>query len=131
MISMCTKNPTEAIGKSKELIESCCKSILDAKNEKIDPNIKMSKLVKITMKAINVPNKSIVMDSREEKIIKQIIGSLNGLSTGIVELRNHYGSGHGRIRSFEGLSKKHAELTVGSSITLVRYMWDTFCDIYK
>ena len=66
------------------------------------------------------------MDLEEEKIVKQITGSLNGLSSGIIELRNHYGSGHGRSAKFNGLTKRHAELSVGASITLVRYLWDTF-----
>ena len=66
------------------------------------------------------------MDLEEEKIVKQITGSLNGLSSGIIELRNHYGSGHGRSVKFNGLTKRHAELSVGASITLVRYLWDTF-----
>ena len=29
MLKMKNTNPTEAIGKAKELLESCCKSILD------------------------------------------------------------------------------------------------------
>lgn len=126
MVNSCENNPTEAIGKSKELIESCCKSILEANGQEIPSNLKMGQLVKETLKVLDVPNSDIEMDPSEERILKQIIGSLNGLAAGISELRNHYGSGHGRIKSFKGLTKRHAELAVGSSITLVRYLWDTF-----
>ena len=38
----------------------------------------------------------------------------------------HYGSGHGRSAKFKGLSKRHAELAVGASSTIVRYLWDTY-----
>lgn len=58
--------------------------------------------------------------------MKQITGSLNGLSSGIIELRNHYGSGHGCTTKLNGLTKRHAELSVEAGITLVRYLWDTF-----
>lgn len=126
MVIMCNENPTEAIGKSKELIESCCKTIIESLGESIDTNIKTPQLVKQTFKLLEIPDGNIEMDSKEEKIIRQITGSLNGLSTGIIELRNHYGSGHGRVVNFKGLSKRHAELAVGSSITLVRYLWDTY-----
>lgn len=128
MVDMCNENPTEAIGKAKELIESCCKSILESENLSIESKLKMPQLVKMTMQTINVPNESIKMDTREEKIVKQILGNLNGLSSGILELRNHYGSGHGRVKSFQSLSTRHAELAVGSSITLVKYLWDTYLD---
>ena len=36
------------------------------------------------------------------------------------------GSGHGRSAKFNGLTKRQAELSVGASIILVRYSWDTF-----
>lgn len=54
---------------------------------------------------MNIANKGVVMDLEEEKIVRQIIGSLNGLSSGIIELRNHYGSGHDRFAKFNGLTK--------------------------
>ncbi len=36
MVQMQSKNPTEAIGKAKELIESCCKTILENNSVSID-----------------------------------------------------------------------------------------------
>lgn len=86
----------------------------------------MRQLIKQTLNLLNIPNKNARMNLEEERIVQQIVGSLNGLSSGIIELRNHYGSGHGRSAKFNGLTKRHAELSVGSSITLVRYLWDTF-----
>ncbi|WP_245190842.1 abortive infection family protein [Anaerococcus jeddahensis] len=76
-----------------------------------------------------IPNESMIIDETEDKIVRQIIESLNGLASGINDLRNHYGSGHGRERNFKDLSKKHAELSVGASITLTRYLCDSFREI--
>nr|DAT13232.1 MAG TPA: abortive infection protein [Caudoviricetes sp.] len=95
MVAMCNENPTEAIGKSKELLESCCKTIIESNGEIIKDSINMGQLVKQTLSSLNIPNKGVAMDL-EEEIVKQITGSLNGLSSEIIELRNHYGSGHGR-----------------------------------
>ncbi|MDR1358549.1 MAG: abortive infection family protein [Coriobacteriales bacterium] len=48
------------------------------------------------------------------------------LSSHIAELRNLYGSGHGKSASYKGLTTLHAKLAVGSNITLVNYLWDTY-----
>ena len=106
MMKMCDKSPTDAIGKSKELIESCCKSILNRLGEFEGNTLKTSQLVKMT-----------------------IIGSLNGLSSGVNELRNQYGTGHGKSEKFKSLSRRHANLSVGASAVLVQYLWDTY--LYK
>ena len=60
------------------------------------------------------------------KIIKKILSSLNSLASGLAELRNAYGSGHGKNFKFIGLEPRHADLAIGSSITLVNYLWSTF-----
>lgn len=129
MLEMIDRNPTEAIGKSKELLESCCKEICNNLGENKKDNLKLTQLVKETFRCLNIPNESMITDETEDKIVKQITGSLNGLASGINNLRNHYGSGHGRERNFKALSKKHAELSVGASITLTRYLWDSFIEI--
>ncbi|NLO49084.1 MAG: abortive infection family protein [Clostridiales bacterium] len=55
-----------------------------------------------------------------------MLGNLHGLAGNIAELRNPYGSGHGKSASFKGLNVRHTMLAVGSSITLVNYLWDTY-----
>lgn len=129
MVEMVDRNPTEAIGKAKELIESCCKEICNNLGETNCDNLKLPQLVKLTFKQLKIPNEKIFTDQLENKIVKQITGSLNGLASGINDLRNHYGSGHGRNGSFKPLGKKHAELSVGASITLTRYLWDSFKEV--
>ncbi len=126
MVESCEENPTEAIGKAKELLESCCKTILEAENETITKDDNVSKLVSKTLKLIKVPNLDAITDQDEEGFVKQITGGLNSITSGITNLRNHYGSGHGKSNTFKGLTKRHAELAVGSSVTLVRYIWDTY-----
>ena len=59
MLKMQSENPTDAIGKAKELIESCCKTILDNKGVAWDKNWDMSKLTGETLSLLNLTPKSI------------------------------------------------------------------------
>jgi hypothetical protein len=126
MLNMQTENPTEAIGKSRELIESCCKTILEKNSVPIDKVWSISKLVKETAKLLKVSVDDISVGSPESSIIQAILGNLSGIVGNIAELRNAYGSGHGKSASYKGLTVRHAKLAVGSSITLVNYLWDTY-----
>ena len=126
LMKMRENDPTEAIGKSKELIESCCKTILSRLGTTIEKAWTLSQLVKETMKALSITTETVMGNSREAEIVRQILGSLNGLATGVAEFRNEYGSGHGKEAGFLALPVRHAKLAVGSSITLVEYLWETY-----
>lgn len=126
MISMKDSNPTEAIGKSKELIETCCKDILEHQNYESTSNMDVNTLIKKTMEALNIHADHISDEYPEAKTIKKILGSLSGVASGISELRNSYGSGHGKNISYRGLTSRHADLAIGASVTLVKYFWDTY-----
>ena len=126
MLKMQTENPTDAIGKAKELIESCCKTILD--NEKIawDKNWDIGKLTGETLNLLRLTPKSIPNDDPVSENIKAVLGNLRGITTKLAEIRNPYGSGHGKSASFTGLDVRHAKLAVGCSITFVTFLWDTY-----
>ena len=126
MLRMQTENPTDAIGKAKELIESCCKTILE--NEKIawDKNWDMGKLTGETLKHLNLTPKAISDTDPVSENIKAVLGNLRGITTKLAEIRNPYGSGHGKSASFTGLETRHAKLAVGCSITFVTFLWDTY-----
>ena len=126
IFKMQTVNPTEAIGKSKELIESCCKTILEENGEVINKDWSVSQLVKATMKFLQVSTDSVDPTTFEASTIKAILGNLHGIAGNIAELRNAYGSGHGKGANYKGLTVRHAKLAVGSSVTLVTYLWETY-----
>lgn len=126
MVKMQDDNPTEAIGKAKELIESCCKTILEKEGHIIGKDWDMTRLVDETFKLFGIMPKEISDDVKGAKSIKQVLGNLKAIAQGISELRNLYGSGHGKSSSFTGLEPRHASLAVGSSVTLVRFLWDSY-----
>lgn len=126
MLRMQNENPTDAIGKAKELIESCCKTILDNKGVTWDKNWDMSKLTGETLKRLNLTPKNIPDSDPVSENIKAVLGNLRGITTKLAEIRNPYGSGHGKSASFTGLETRHAKLAVGCSITFVTFLWDTY-----
>ncbi|MDR1895594.1 MAG: abortive infection family protein [Prevotellaceae bacterium] len=126
MLEMQKNNPTEAIGKSKEFIESCCKTILEESGESIDKNWNVSHLVKATLKLLGISTDNVDEATAESKTVKAILGNLHGIAVNIAELRNAYGSGHGKSANYKGLTVRHAQLAVGSSVALVNYLWDTY-----
>lgn len=126
MLKMQTENPTDAIGKAKELIESCCKTILESENVNWDKSWDMSKLTGETLKLLNLTPDNIPNTDHVSENIKAILGNLRGITTKLAEIRNPYGSGHGKSASFTGLETRHAKLAVGCSITFVTFLWDTY-----
>ena len=126
MLKMQTENPTEAIGKAKELIESCCKTILDAKEVEWDKNWDVSKLTGEAMALLNLTPSNIPDSDPVSANIKAVLGNLRGITTKLAEIRNPYGSGHGKSASYIGLETRHAKLAVGCSITFVTFLWDTY-----
>ena len=125
MLTMCDENPTEAIGKSKELIESCCITILDDRNIQWDKNWSIPQLANKTMESLKLTPYNVPDTSPAATAIKGILGNLRAIASNIATLRNPYGSGHGKNANYKGLQPRHAKLAVGSSITFVQFIWDT------
>ena len=125
MLKMQTENPTEAIGKAKELIESCCKTILEDMGITYDKNWDVGQLAGKTLEQLKLMPNNIPETAPASIEMKAILGNLRAIATNLAALRNPYGSGHGKSASFKGLETRHAKLAVGSSITFVGFLWDT------
>lgn len=125
MIRMQAENPTEAIGKAKELIESCCKTILEDLGVAWDKDWSVTNLAGATMKQLKLMPENIPETATEATSMKALLGNLLQVATRMAELRNPYGSGHGKSASYKGLEERHAKLAVGASITFVSFLWDT------
>lgn len=126
MMKMQKKNPTEAIGKAKELIESCCKTILEKTGEIYSKHDDMGKIVRITITKLKIAPEDIPDNIPDAQAIKSILGNLSAIAKNIAQLRNSYGTGHGKSASYKGLEERHAKLAVGSSIMLVHFLWDSY-----
>jgi hypothetical protein len=126
MNEMIEKNPYDAIGKAKELLESCYKTILKENSVIIENDWDVIRLTKEACKFLKLTPDSISDTVKASDTIKKLLGNLAAISQSMAELRNSYGSGHGKDAHFKGLSPRHARLAVGSAVTAVYYIWETY-----
>lgn len=125
MMRMQKEHPVDAIGKAKELIESCCKAILEAYNLPIDKDWDLTRLTREAMGTLKLLPKHIIDTDPAADSIKAMLGSLSQVSHRMAEMRNPFGSGHGKSPQFIGLEERHAKLAVGSALTLVNFLWES------
>jgi Abortive infection C-terminus len=121
-------DPDQAIGCAKELIETCCRTILDDRGKAVADRPDVLPLVRRTMQELKLVPEGIPDEAKGAKIIKGVLGNLATLSQGLAELRNIYGTGHGKHGRSKGLSPRHARLAVGAASTLAVFLFDTHKD---
>ena len=114
-----------AIGTAKELVETVCKTILKERNIKLTGNENLPKLVKATAKELKLTPSDIADDAKASDSIKRLLSNLATITNGVAELRNSYGTGHGKEAKSRGLTSRHAKLAVGSASTLVIFLVET------
>ena len=81
--------------------------------------------MKETTKLLKLTPNDIPNEVKAASSIRQILGSLSSVVQGIGEIRNEYGSGHGKDGKFVGLQPRHAKLAVGAASTLAIYLLET------
>jgi hypothetical protein len=121
-------DPSGAIGAAKELVETTCKLVLRRTSRPIEENCKFPKLVSEASKVLSLHTTLVAPDARGVKTILGLMTNLAGLAVGVDEIRNLYGTGHGRDRKVAGLRPRHAHLAVGAAAVYCRMMLDTLED---
>lgn len=118
-------DPSLAIGTAKELIETCCKTILAERGKTINGTPDIPTLTKETLKELKLVPEGIPDGARGGDVIKRLLQNLGTIGNGLAELRGLYGTGHGKHGKAEGLTARHAKLAVGAASTLVTFLFDT------
>jgi len=118
-------DPGLAIGTAKELIETCCRTILTERGVEIPRNPDLTQLVKLTSNELALTPEDIPEQAKASRTIKRLLSNLATISQGIAELRNKYGTGHGKEANSRGLSPRHAKLAVGAASTLAVFLTET------
>lgn len=119
------EDPDLAIGQAKELVETCCKTILADLGDTEADGLDLNPLVRRTMARLKLLPDDIPEVAKGAKTIKAILGNLATISQGMAELRNLYGTGHGKHAGHKRLPARHARLAVGAATTLVQFLFDT------
>ena len=118
-------DPSLAIGTAKELIETCCKTILAERGQAVFGTPDVSTLTKLTLKELKLVPEGIPDAARGADVIKRLLSNLGTIGNGLAELRGLYGTGHGKHGSATGLGVRHAKLAVGAAATLVVFLFET------
>lgn len=121
-------DPALAIGTAKELVESCCKTILAARQAPADHSADLPQLIKATMKQLKLVPDDVPNTVRGAETVRRMLSNLGTIVSGLAEMRNLYGSGHGRSGKARGLSSRHAKLAAGAATTLAVFLFETHTD---
>jgi HEPN domain-containing protein len=121
-------DPSLAIGTAKDLVESCCKTILGKRGVEIPKGVDLPKLVKMVAKELKLVPEGISEAARGAETIRIILSNLTALTQGLAELRGLYGSGHGRDGRYRGLEPRHARLAVGAAVAFIDFITETYHD---
>lgn len=121
-------DPSLAIGTAKELIETCCKTILAERGKPVVGSPDVSTLTKETLKELKLVPEGVPDAARGADVIKRLLSNLGTIGNGLAELRGLYGTGHGKHGSTTGLSTRHAKLAVGAAATLTVFLFETHQD---
>ncbi|MGQ4534588.1 abortive infection family protein [Dermabacteraceae bacterium P13115] len=118
-----SEHPTASIGIAKELIESCCVTILEQRSVSYTKADSLPRLVDKTQTALSINPRTVDCAVPASDEVKSLLGNLATVARSLAELRNSYGIGHGKSASYQGLSERHARLASGAAFTLVDYLW--------
>ena len=118
-------DPALAIGTAKELVETCCKTILQARRIQFGKSADLPELVKLTIKELELTPDDIPDKAKAADTMKRLLSNLATITQGVAELRNHYGTGHGKTAGSKGLGPRHAKLAVGAASTLAVFLAET------
>jgi AbiJ N-terminal domain 3/Abortive infection C-terminus len=117
-----------AIGTAKELVETVCHTILESCGKPVTDHPDLLPLVRRALDELKLVPDGIKDEVKGSKSVKAILGNLSTLVQGLAELRNLYGTGHGKVGSAKGLTARHARLAVGAATTLAIFLFDTHED---
>lgn len=121
-------DPDLAIGTAKELVETCCKTILGKLGVEFGRSADISDLTKLVVRALKLVPENITDEIRGSENIKHILRNLTAIPNHLAQLRGLYGTGHGRDGSHKGLQPRHARLAVAAAVAFVDFIAETYRD---
>jgi len=118
-------DPELAIGTAKEFVETVCKTILSERGISAKDIDDFPRLVRAAIKELRLAPDDIPDRAKAVDTIRVLLQNLATVSNGLAELRNPYGTGHGKRAGEKGLQARHARLAVGAATTLAVFLFET------
>lgn len=123
------EDPALAVGSTKELIESVLKTILGLHGAKIGDE-DMPKLLKRVQVALGIDPKDVEPAALGAESLRRLLGSMAQIVVSVTELRNLYGTGHGKSMA-PGLDAASARLVVGAGTSVAAYLMQQYLAMKK
>lgn len=118
-------DPALAIGTAKELVETCCRTILAERGKPVTGTPYLPTLTKQTLRELSLVPEGVPEQARGAEVIRRLLSNLATICQGLAEIRGLYGTGHGKDGRAQGMKPRHAKLTVGAAVTLVTFLFET------
>lgn len=118
----------EAIGASKELLEATYRGVLDLVSQpyaNTDDYPALAKKVRVVFQG----HPDFLPTGGGSQAVTKLLSGFGQLSNGIAEMRNNYGTGHGKTRHPVGLEVRHARLAVDIAVAECRFVALTANDL--
>lgn len=125
MESAIDADPDLAIGTAKELVETVCRTILAERKVEAPAALDLAQLVKLTVKELRLTPNNIADENAAADSLRRLLGSLGTITQSLAEIRNKFGTGHGKTADSRGLESRHAKLAVGAASTLALFLQET------
>lgn len=119
-------DPALAIGTAKDLVETCCKSILTRQQVTFAKNATLPELTKLLTKELKLVPEGISDEAKGAETIRLLLRNLTTITQYLAEIRSLYGSGHGRDGKHRGLEPRHARLAVGAAVAFIDFVSETY-----
>ena len=110
-------DPEQALGSAKELLESVLKAIIGLEGERSTEDIHA--LLRKAMHKLDFDTQQ--RDVPGKDTIRRTLSNLTQMVVGIAEIRNLYGTGHGRYRS-KDLEIAHVRLMVNAAVAVASFL---------
>jgi hypothetical protein len=119
------KDPALAIGTAKELVETCCKTILTKRGVEFTRTEDIGDLTKKVTKALELVPEGISDAAKGAANIRLILHNLSSITHNLARLRGLYGTGHGMDGAHRGLQPRHARLAVAAAVAFIDFVTET------
>lgn len=122
-----SEDPAGAITACKDLVETACKLILDARAVSYSTRDDLPALYKKVAVELELDKASVPDSAPGSAAAHRILGSLSAAVFNLAELRNQLGRGHGR-NTRSPACPRHARLAFNIAVTVTEFLFDTWQD---
>lgn len=119
-------DPALAIGTAKELVETCCKTMLGKLSIAIPDGTELPKMANMLLAELELLPRTVDAAEHGADVLKAMLGNFANIPHRLAELRNLYGTGHGKDGKFQGLEPHHAQLAMESAQAFINFVVAAF-----